>query len=61
MDKSALLDQIELKRLELFKIVSENGLNSSIAIQYSQELDDLLNHYNHLYIKKLPPKQSVLI
>ncbi len=41
-----LLQLIENKRKELVIIVSQYGLNSSRTIQYSQELDSLLNVYN---------------
>ena len=46
MDNQELLDKIEMKRAELVAIVSKNGLSSQTTIQYSQELDDLLNDYN---------------
>lgn len=52
--KQELLLLIEQKRTELVKVVSKNGLNSSIAIKYSQELDFLLNEYNRTYIKRIP-------
>ena len=41
-----LLQLIENKRKELVIIVSQYGLHSSRTIQYSQELDSLLNVYN---------------
>lgn len=44
--KKELLQLIECKRKELILIVSQYGLNSSRTIQYSQELDSLLNVYN---------------
>ena len=44
--KNELLQLIEYKRKELIIIVSQYGLNSSQTIQYSQELDSLLNVYN---------------
>ncbi|KAB7708190.1 Spo0E family sporulation regulatory protein-aspartic acid phosphatase [Bacillus aerolatus] len=50
MCKDNLLDAIEKKRMELFKIVAVNGLNSPLAVKYSQELDLLLNDYNRKYI-----------
>ncbi|MGM9926350.1 MAG: aspartyl-phosphate phosphatase Spo0E family protein [Bacillus sp. (in: firmicutes)] len=37
---------IENKRKELIEIVTVYGLNSSTTIQYSQELDHLLNQYD---------------
>jgi hypothetical protein len=43
---------IEKKRAELIQVAQTNGLTSSIAIRYSQELDHLLNEYNRRYIKK---------
>jgi hypothetical protein len=53
LSKEQLITLIEKKREELIQIASQNGLNSSIAITYSQELDELLNEYNRVYIKKL--------
>lgn len=52
--KQELLLLIEQKRTELVKVVSKNGLNSTIAIKYSQELDFLLNEYNRTYLKRIP-------
>lgn len=46
MDNQELLAKIERKRLELVSIVSQNGLSSQTTIQYSQELDNLLNTYH---------------
>jgi Spo0E like sporulation regulatory protein len=51
VSKKELLDRIELKRAQLIAIVAENGLTSPQAIQFSQELDRLLNRYNAQYIK----------
>ncbi|PPA71959.1 aspartyl-phosphate phosphatase Spo0E family protein [Jeotgalibacillus proteolyticus] len=48
-DQYRLLKQIEEKRQMLIYVVSREGLTSSSAIQYSQELDDLLNRYDRLY------------
>ncbi len=45
MDNQELLDKIELKRAELVAVVSQNGLSAQTTIQYSQELDNLLNNY----------------
>ncbi|WP_430540026.1 Spo0E family sporulation regulatory protein-aspartic acid phosphatase [Neobacillus drentensis] len=45
---------IETKRAELIQVATTNGLTSSVAIRYSQELDKLLNEYNKIYIKKVP-------
>lgn len=50
--KQDLLSLIEKKRAELIQVASQNGLSSSVAIRYSQELDHLLNEYNRIYIKK---------
>ncbi|MEH6945387.1 aspartyl-phosphate phosphatase Spo0E family protein [Bacillus sp. JJ722] len=49
MSNQELLQQIEIKRKELVKIASEYGLNSSTTLQYSQELDYLLNQYNNSF------------
>jgi hypothetical protein len=54
LSKEQLITLIEKKREELIQIASKNGLSSSIAIHYSQELDELLNEYNRVYIKKVP-------
>ncbi|AIE59777.1 aspartyl-phosphate phosphatase Spo0E family protein [Bacillus methanolicus] len=53
MTKQDLLSLIEKKRAELIQVVSKNGLNSSVAIKHSQELDILLNEYNRTFIKKI--------
>ena len=50
--KQDLIELIENKRAELIQVAVTNGLTSSIAIRYSQELDHLLNEYNRKYIKK---------
>ncbi|WP_010172662.1 aspartyl-phosphate phosphatase Spo0E family protein [Bacillus coahuilensis] len=56
MTKLILLDKIESKRKELLSIAAEQGLTSLAAIEVSQELDQLLNEYNKLYLsKKLSP------
>ncbi|MCK1983632.1 MULTISPECIES: aspartyl-phosphate phosphatase Spo0E family protein [Peribacillus] len=47
--KNEFLEQIELKRNELIKIVAKDGLNSNVAVEYSQQLDQLLNKYNELF------------
>ena len=52
MSKQEMLKLIEQKRSELFRIVAENGLNSSLTIQLSQELDSLLNLYNQYIYKE---------
>ncbi|KKB38865.1 aspartyl-phosphate phosphatase Spo0E family protein [Bacillus thermotolerans] len=51
MRKDELLDAIERKRTELFKVVAANGLSSPLAVKYSQELDHLLNHYDSKYTR----------
>ncbi|WP_307847656.1 aspartyl-phosphate phosphatase Spo0E family protein [Metabacillus bambusae] len=45
MSKHEMLKLIEEKRAELIDIVLKNGINSTISIQFSQELDILLNQY----------------
>ncbi|MDQ1146615.1 hypothetical protein QE429_003442 [Bacillus sp. SORGH_AS 510] len=54
MLKQELIALIEKKRAELIQVAITNGLTSSAAIRYSQELDHLLNEYNKVYIKKVP-------
>ncbi|WHY68844.1 aspartyl-phosphate phosphatase Spo0E family protein [Neobacillus sp. SuZ13] len=54
MTKNDLVTLIEKKRAELIQVATSNGLTSSIAIRYSQELDHLLNEYQRIYIKKVP-------
>jgi hypothetical protein len=49
--KHELLELIEQKRQELFEVVAQNGLSSSTTIEYSKQLDDLLNMYNRLHVK----------
>lgn len=53
MIKQDLVALIEKKRAELIQVAITNGLTSSVAIRYSQELDNLLNEYNRIYIKKM--------
>ncbi|MEH7335277.1 aspartyl-phosphate phosphatase Spo0E family protein [Neobacillus drentensis] len=53
MIKQDLVNLIEKKRAELIQVAITNGLTSSVAIRYSQELDNLLNEYNRMYIKKV--------
>ncbi|MBK5502474.1 aspartyl-phosphate phosphatase Spo0E family protein [Peribacillus sp. TH14] len=36
-EKNEFLEQIELKRNELINIVAKDGLNSKVAIEYSQQ------------------------
>lgn len=45
------LEKIELKRSELINIVARNGLSSHITIEYSQQLDQLLNMYHEKFHK----------
>lgn len=45
MSKQDLLQIIEKKRAELIDIVLKNGLNSTVSLKYSQELDKLLTQY----------------
>ena len=52
MTKNDLVTLIEKKRAELIQVAITNGLTSSVAIRYSQELDHLLNEYNRVYIQK---------
>ncbi|XXM71797.1 Spo0E family sporulation regulatory protein-aspartic acid phosphatase [Lysinibacillus sphaericus] len=58
MSKQELLDRIEKKRAQLIDIAAKNGLTSPQAIQYSQELDLLLNSYNSNYIKNMTSQVS---
>ncbi len=48
MERELLESKIELKRAELVHIASKYGLSSTNTIQYSQELDNLLNEYTPL-------------
>ncbi|KIL45036.1 aspartyl-phosphate phosphatase Spo0E family protein [Jeotgalibacillus soli] len=48
-DQYVLLREIEKKRQVLIYVVAREGLNSPKAVQYSQELDELLNRYDRLY------------
>lgn len=50
MLKQDLLTVIEKKREELIEIAIVNGLSSSLAVRYSQELDKLINMYNRIYL-----------
>jgi hypothetical protein len=58
VSKQELIERIEIKRAQLIEIVAENGLSSPKAIQISQELDLLLNHYNTKYITKYSTQVS---
>ncbi|WP_078380801.1 aspartyl-phosphate phosphatase Spo0E family protein [Sutcliffiella halmapala] len=50
--KQEILQLIEKKRTELIDIVAKYGMSSSKTLQISQELDTLLNKYNHLIVPK---------
>ncbi len=52
VNKNELLALIEKKRSELIQVAMSNGLNSTDAIKFSQELDALLNEYNRTFLKK---------
>ncbi|MBN6887333.1 aspartyl-phosphate phosphatase Spo0E family protein [Cytobacillus horneckiae] len=52
-----MLLRIEQKRRELIQIAMRNGLNSAAAIEYSQELDVLLNEYNRMFENRLQLNQ----
>jgi hypothetical protein len=56
LEKKRLLDIIEKKRNELIHVGSQNGLHSKQAIEVSQQLDDLLNEYDHL-LKDIQTKE----
>ena len=60
-DPCGLLNQIEKKRQVLIYVVAKEGLASPLAVQYSQELDDLLNRYDRLYTQDLPNLTSTYI
>lgn len=49
MGKQELSRIIERKRQELIQVVAINGLTSPKTIEYSKQLDDLLNTYNRLH------------
>jgi hypothetical protein len=42
---NSIINEIELKRKEMYKSALDNGLNSVITINISQELDKLPNTY----------------
>ncbi|UOE92747.1 aspartyl-phosphate phosphatase Spo0E family protein [Alkalihalobacillus sp. LMS39] len=48
--ENKLLAAIEEKRTELIEIGLRHGLDSSLALKLSQELDKLLNRYNESYV-----------
>ncbi|MEH7374448.1 aspartyl-phosphate phosphatase Spo0E family protein [Neobacillus drentensis] len=58
MTKNDLVTLIEKKRAELIQVAITNGLTSSVAIRYSQELDHLLNEYHRVFINKMPSSAS---
>ncbi|WP_174729058.1 aspartyl-phosphate phosphatase Spo0E family protein [Mesobacillus harenae] len=43
--KNQLSEQIHLKKLELFQLVSLYGLNSIMVLNSSRKLDKLINEY----------------
>lgn len=53
MNKNEMLELIEKKRSELIQIAMTYGFHSSAAVQYSQELDSLLNEYNRIHNQKV--------
>lgn len=53
VSKQDLITLIEKKRHELIQVAMKNGFTSSVAVKYSQELDNLLNEYNRAFIKKI--------
>lgn len=46
--KEYLREEIEKKREELFQVTKSVGLTSRLALQYSEELDLLLNQYDSI-------------
>ncbi|KYD32066.1 aspartyl-phosphate phosphatase Spo0E family protein [Parageobacillus toebii] len=57
MPNKEILILIEKKRMELIEAVAKNGLNSTVTIQVSRELDSLLNTYNRQnYKQKSAPR-----
>ncbi|KAB2337615.1 aspartyl-phosphate phosphatase Spo0E family protein [Cytobacillus depressus] len=53
MSNKDLLLLIEQKRIELIQVAMKDGLASSTAIKFSQELDNLLNEYYRKHTKKI--------
>jgi hypothetical protein len=51
-DEADLMKKIQEKREEMIRLGSLKGLDAKETIQCSQELDQLLNHYQYLYGKK---------
>lgn len=45
-----LLDTINHKRQEMIKIANREGYTSGIAVKCSQDLDLLLNEYQHILL-----------
>ncbi len=43
-----LREEIEKKREELFEVTKSTSLTSRLALQYSEELDLLLNQYDNI-------------
>jgi len=46
--KDYLREEIEKKREELFEVTKSTSLTSRLALQYSEELDLLLNQYDNI-------------
>ncbi|KAA0547837.1 aspartyl-phosphate phosphatase Spo0E family protein [Bacillus sp. BGMRC 2118] len=53
MRKHELVELIEQKRQELIQVVAANGLASSITIECSKQLDELLNTYNRKHLQEV--------
>lgn len=49
-----LISRIEEKREQLIKVGIKYGLTSAIAIHYSEELDQLINEYQQLFLSNKP-------
>ncbi|MBW8348981.1 aspartyl-phosphate phosphatase Spo0E family protein [Bacillus sp. IITD106] len=52
MSNKQLLAKIENKRQQLLSVAAQTGLTSALSLQYSMELDTLINQYYHLLLKK---------
>lgn len=53
--KQIINDQIEAERERLAHIIELKGINSKEALEQSKKLDLLINYYNHLEKRALPP------
>jgi hypothetical protein len=51
VSKHELLQLIENKRQELIQVVAIKGLTSTTTIEYSKQLDELLNTYDRLHLE----------